>query len=264
MVGQLTKSERQTALIILLALAVCGLAMAVAGHDDPLGAHGALVIVAALAGVFAVISAYYSPEPAEERLEQYYDDPTKVGIILAMVWAVFGMFVGDWVAWLLVYPDLTFDAGWASFGRLRPVHTTARDLRLRRQRADRDVVLCPAANVARATSRSAQPMVRAARLQPVLRAGRHRLHDGHHAIEGICRARMVRRHLAGDRLGRLFRHLSAHTGAPQGAAHLRGQLVLHGLHPGRRDPAHRQQSRRAGLVRTAPRATRLSPACRMR
>ena len=42
-----------------------------------------------------------------------------------MVWAVFGMFVGDWVAWLLVDPDLTFDAGWASFGRLRPVHTTA-------------------------------------------------------------------------------------------------------------------------------------------
>jgi cytochrome c oxidase cbb3-type subunit I len=28
------------------------------------------------------------------------------------------------VAWLLVFPDLTFDAGWASFGRLRPVHTS--------------------------------------------------------------------------------------------------------------------------------------------
>ena len=41
-----------------------------------------------------------------------------------MVWAVFGMFVGVWVAWLLAWPDLTFDAAWASFGRLRPVHTT--------------------------------------------------------------------------------------------------------------------------------------------
>jgi cytochrome c oxidase cbb3-type subunit 1 len=37
---------------------------------------------------------------------------------------VFGLFVGDWVAWLLVNPDLTFDAGWSSFGRIRPVHTT--------------------------------------------------------------------------------------------------------------------------------------------
>ena len=34
------------------------------------------------------------------------------------------LFVGDWVAWQLVYPDLTFDAAWSSFGRLRPVHTS--------------------------------------------------------------------------------------------------------------------------------------------
>src|SRR4029078_8320940 len=45
-------------------------------------------------------------------------------MVLSMVWAVFGFFVGDWVAWLLVNPDLTFDAAWASFGRLRPVHTS--------------------------------------------------------------------------------------------------------------------------------------------
>jgi cytochrome c oxidase cbb3-type subunit 1 len=105
MIGQLTKNERQIALIILLGLAVCGLAMAVAGRHDPVGGHGALVIVAALAGIFFVISGYYLPEPTEERHYHYYDDPTKAGIILAMGWAVFGLFVGDWVAWLLVYPN---------------------------------------------------------------------------------------------------------------------------------------------------------------
>jgi cytochrome c oxidase cbb3-type subunit I len=125
MVGQLTKNERHIALIILVALAICGLAMAVAGRDDPLGAHGALVILAALAGIFFVIAGYYLPEPAEERHHHYYDDPTKAGIILAMGWAVFGLFVGDWVAWLFVYPEFNFDAGWSSFGRIRPVHTTA-------------------------------------------------------------------------------------------------------------------------------------------
>jgi len=104
MIGQLTKNERQIALIILLGLTVCGLAMAVAGRHDPLGAHGALVIVAALAGIFFVISGYYLPEPTEERHYRYYDDPTKAGIILAMGWAVFGLFVGDWVAWLLAIP----------------------------------------------------------------------------------------------------------------------------------------------------------------
>jgi cytochrome c oxidase cbb3-type subunit I len=58
MVGQLSKNERQIALIILLALAFCGLAMAVAGHDDPLGAHGALVILTAVVGIFFVLAGY--------------------------------------------------------------------------------------------------------------------------------------------------------------------------------------------------------------
>ena len=60
MVGQLTKNERQIALLILLALTVCGWAMAIAGRDDPLGVHGALVIVATLAGFLVVGSEYYS------------------------------------------------------------------------------------------------------------------------------------------------------------------------------------------------------------
>ena len=81
-------------------------------------------MVVAVAGIFGVISGYYAPEPSPERLGQYYDEPSKWGILIAMVWAVVGMFVGDWVAWLLVNPDLTFDAAWASFGRLRPVHTS--------------------------------------------------------------------------------------------------------------------------------------------
>ena len=124
MIAQLTKNERQVALLILLALAVVGIAMAAGGRHDPFGAHGALVLLAAIVGSFAVISGYYAPEPPESRLDSYYDDPSKVGIILAMIWAVIAMFVGDWVAWLLVNPNLTFDAGWASFGRLRPVHTS--------------------------------------------------------------------------------------------------------------------------------------------
>jgi len=124
MVAELTKNERQGALIILLALAVTGLAMAAGGRGDPFGVHGALVLVTAIAGIFAVIGGYYAPEPPESRLDSYYDSPTKFGIIAAMVWAVIGMAVGDWVAWLLAYPEWTFDAAWSSFGRLRPVHTS--------------------------------------------------------------------------------------------------------------------------------------------
>ena len=125
MIGQLTRYERQLALVILIVVAVFGLLMAVVGRNDPLGGQGAVVLVLTIATIFVVISRYYEPEPSEERFSHYYDDPTKAGIVLAMSWVAFGLFVGDWVAWLLVNPNLTFDAGWSSFGRIRPVHTTS-------------------------------------------------------------------------------------------------------------------------------------------
>ncbi len=60
MVAQLTKNERQLALIILLAISLCGLAMGIAGGGDPLGVHGAIVLLAGIAGTFWVISGYYA------------------------------------------------------------------------------------------------------------------------------------------------------------------------------------------------------------
>jgi hypothetical protein len=121
-----------------------------------------------------------------------------------MAWAVIGMAAGVWVAALLAWPDLTFDAAWASFGRLRPCPYQRRHLRLRRQRADRDVLPRAAADVARASAGPVQPVVRADRLQPVLRDRRQRLSDGRHPVQGVCRAGMVCRHLAGRRLGDYF------------------------------------------------------------
>ncbi len=124
MVSGLTVSERQLSLAVLTLLALCGLAMAAAGRADALGVHGFIVLAFSLGLIFLVISRYNDPEPPAERLAHYYDDPTRVGIVLTMIWAVVGMFFGVWVAALLAWPDLTFDAGWASFGRLRPVHTS--------------------------------------------------------------------------------------------------------------------------------------------
>ena len=126
MVSGLTVSERQWSMGILVFLAAAGLAMAAAGaqRSDPMQAHGFLVLLFSLGVLCVVLRGYFDPEPSAARLESYYDDPSKAGVIIAMLWAVFGMFVGDWVAWLLAFPDLTFDAAWSSFGRLRPAHTT--------------------------------------------------------------------------------------------------------------------------------------------
>lgn len=124
MVAELTRGERQLAIVISVVVAFCGLFLAAAGQHGPLGVHGIIITLFGVAMVFVVLSAAGAPAPGKERLLRYYDDPSKAGIILSMIWAVFAMIIGDWVAWLLAYPEATFDAAWASFGRLRPVHTT--------------------------------------------------------------------------------------------------------------------------------------------
>ena len=124
MIENLTVSERRSAMLILGALALVGLAMAAACYGDPMGVHGFIVLVCTRAVLFFIVGeGIYAPEPPISRLDSYYDDPTKVGIILALVWAVVGMFVGVWVAALLAWPDLRFDAAWsasAGCGRCTP------------------------------------------------------------------------------------------------------------------------------------------------
>lgn len=124
MISKLTKSERELAILISLLLSVLGTLFWFGGNGDHIGMHGALLAVFGYLFSFVLIGDYFRPDPTPKRLKKYYDDPTKVAIILSLMWLVYATFVGDWVAWLLVYPEATFDAGWASFGRLRPVHTT--------------------------------------------------------------------------------------------------------------------------------------------
>ncbi len=124
MIAKLTSSERQLAAVVLLVAVAVGVAMAAAGRRDVLGVHGLIVILFAGALLYPVLSSFYEPEPAEDRAASYYDDPIKVGIVLSMAWAIFGMFMGVWVAAQLAWPNLAFDAAWSTFGRLRPMHTT--------------------------------------------------------------------------------------------------------------------------------------------
>jgi cytochrome c oxidase cbb3-type subunit 1 len=124
MIRQLTSTERHAATIVLVLLAMAGVAMAAGGRGDPLAVHGLLVMLFAGALLLPLLAHFHAPEPTEDRRASYYDDPIKVGIVLAMAWGVFGMFMGVWVAAQLAWPDLAFDAAWSTFGRLRPTHTT--------------------------------------------------------------------------------------------------------------------------------------------
>ena len=124
MMANLTVAERKRAMAIAGAAAFVGLLMAIVGHGDPLAAHGWIVLALGGTLLLAIANGLDAPEPTEDRTVSYYDDPTKVGIILALVWAVVGMALGVWVAAMLAWPDLRFDAAWSSFGRLRPLHTS--------------------------------------------------------------------------------------------------------------------------------------------
>jgi cytochrome c oxidase cbb3-type subunit 1 len=67
--------------------------------------HGWLILVFGAICAVVVIRDLWGPEPPRSRLESYYDEPIKAGIIASMAWAVVAMFVGVWVAALLAFPD---------------------------------------------------------------------------------------------------------------------------------------------------------------
>jgi cytochrome c oxidase cbb3-type subunit I len=123
-VSALPVGTRVLALVVLAFGAMVGFVMAAAGSGEAFGTHGWIVILFCAVLAWRVMTQLDAPEPPPSRFRSYYDDPIKVGIVLAMAWAVIGMGFGLWVAYLLAWPDLTFDAPWASFGRMRPAHTS--------------------------------------------------------------------------------------------------------------------------------------------
>jgi cytochrome c oxidase cbb3-type subunit 1 len=125
MIAQLTGTERVNAALLLFAIIAIGLVMTLSGDSGDFRFHGLVIMSYATVVLLLLTGGAHSPMPTSDRFAKYYDDPSKVGILVSMTWLIIGLFVGDWVAWLLVFPDLTFDVEWFSFGRLRPVHTTS-------------------------------------------------------------------------------------------------------------------------------------------
>ena len=55
----------------------------------------------------------------------YHDEAIKNFMMATIFWGVIGMAVGVLIAFQLAFPMLNLDLEWTSFGRLRPVHTSA-------------------------------------------------------------------------------------------------------------------------------------------
>ena len=80
--------------------------------------------------VFAIINRYYErpAEPAPLTIDgkpNYNMGPVKFATIAAMFWGIAGFAVGLYIACELAFPILNLDLPWTTFGRLRPLHTSA-------------------------------------------------------------------------------------------------------------------------------------------
>jgi cytochrome c oxidase cbb3-type subunit 1 len=108
-------------------LCVIGAAKAV---DAPFAFHASLTAAASVATVFAILNRYFE-RPAELPPQEingrpnYNMGPIKFASVMAMFWGIAGFLVGLIIASQLAWPVLNFDLPWTSFGRLRPLHTSA-------------------------------------------------------------------------------------------------------------------------------------------
>ncbi len=60
-----------------------------------------------------------------EARSPYLEDIVKKFTIASVFWGIIGFLVGVYIAFQLAYPALNLDLPWTTFGRLRPLHTSA-------------------------------------------------------------------------------------------------------------------------------------------
>ncbi|WP_036049552.1 cbb3-type cytochrome c oxidase subunit I, partial [Bradyrhizobium sp. Tv2a-2] len=125
----MTIGESGLALIFAATAFLCliGAAKAV---DAPFAFHASLAAAASVAAVFAILNRYFDRPAALPPKEingrpNYNLGPIKFATVMAMFWGIAGFLAGLVIASQLAWPALNFDLPWISFGRLRPLHTSA-------------------------------------------------------------------------------------------------------------------------------------------
>ncbi|MGL3823195.1 cytochrome-c oxidase, cbb3-type subunit I [Sphingopyxis sp. R3-92] len=114
-----------------LALTLLALVAAALAVDAPFAVHMVIVAVACLAALwFSLARADYGAvargalqSSPDQRL--YDDDPIRWGVIATLFWGVAGMAAGLFIALQLAFPALNLNLEYTTFGRLRPLHTSA-------------------------------------------------------------------------------------------------------------------------------------------
>jgi cytochrome c oxidase cbb3-type subunit 1 len=107
-------------------LACAALFMAAAAHDSAFAVHMLVFAAAGVLAAFGTANGIGILKPTARDLESRYDDQlVRMGVILTVFWGVVGFLVGLVVAAQLSFPLLNLNFEWSTFGRLRPLHTSA-------------------------------------------------------------------------------------------------------------------------------------------
>ncbi len=98
--------------------------------DPAFGFHAGLFSFAAVAGIVAILRRYAArdPEPVPQEIggrPNYNLGPIKFAAIASMGWGIAGFLVGCIIAFQLWAPSLNLGLEYTTFGRLRPLHTSA-------------------------------------------------------------------------------------------------------------------------------------------
>ena len=125
----MTLGEGGTA-VAFVALAFFAIVVAAKAYTPEFAFHAYLFAAGSVAAVFAIFSRYFDrpagPTPLTiDDKPNYNMGPVKLATILAVFWGIAGFAVGLWIALELAFPALNFDISYISFGRLRPLHTSA-------------------------------------------------------------------------------------------------------------------------------------------
>jgi cytochrome c oxidase cbb3-type subunit 1 len=116
--------------LAMAALALLSIVVAAKAYTPEFAFHAYLFTAASVAAVFAIVNRYYE-RPAEhppltiDGKPNYNMGPVKFATVAAMLWGIAGFTVGLYIASELAFPILNLDLPWTTFGRLRPLHTSA-------------------------------------------------------------------------------------------------------------------------------------------
>ncbi|MBR9826145.1 MAG: cytochrome-c oxidase, cbb3-type subunit I [Alphaproteobacteria bacterium] len=111
--------------LITLLGALWALFAAAFAPDAAMKGQSWLILAGFLTGLLLVVGAIARGGVIVDQSE-YNEDLIKAGVIASLFWGAAGLLVGVLIAFQLAFPVLNLDAfGFTSFGRLRPLHTSA-------------------------------------------------------------------------------------------------------------------------------------------